>query len=96
MPISLETRLKIEQTIATFREKLSAAQRADAEWVRRYHSGDESAIDEIVARACEQNGLPYVDYLEGVENDPQLLELQRKCITEVMLGSLVMKASRGS
>jgi hypothetical protein len=96
MSISLETKLKIERTIATFREKLSAAQRTDADWVRRYRSGDESAIDEIVVGACEENGLPYVDYLEGVENDPQLHELQRQCITEVMLGSLVMKASRGS
>jgi hypothetical protein len=89
MAISLEAKMKIERTIATFRERLAAAQRTDADWVRRYRSGDESALDEIVARACEDNGLAYADYLEAVEQDSQLLELQRKCVTEVMLGPVL-------
>ena len=92
MPVSQDKRLKIERTIAIFRDKLSQAHRSDAAWVRRYRSGDEAAIDEILQRACDESGLAHADYLDAVEADPQLLELQRKCVTEAMLGSITIKA----
>ena len=88
MALSSEKKIIIERVVASFRQKLAAVHGKDAEWTQRYRSGDENAIDELIVSACAEHDLPYVDYMDGLEADPQLGELQKRCITEVMLGAI--------
>jgi hypothetical protein len=88
MGISAERKLHAERVIAAFRQILQNAHRNDAAWTRRYRAGDENAMEELVARACAESNMSIGDYHEAVEADAQLLELQKKCIAEVLLGPL--------
>jgi hypothetical protein len=88
MGISAEKKLHAERVIAAFRQLLHAAHRNDAAWTRRYRSGDESAMDELVARACVECNMAPSEYQEALEADAQLLDLQNRCIAEVLLGPL--------
>lgn len=87
MALNPEKRILIERAVASFRQRLAAVHGKDAEWTKRYRSGDEAAIDDLIVGACEENGLPYQEYMDGLE-DPQIAALHKRCITEVMLGGI--------
>ena len=93
MAFDPEKRMLIERVVASFRQRLAAVHGKDAAWTQRYRSGDENAIDELIVSACEEHGVPYAEYMDGVDRDQQLAELQKNTITEVMLGAV--SASRG-
>jgi hypothetical protein len=88
MGISPEKKLHAERVIAAFRQLLQTAHRNDAEWTRRYRAGDESAMEELVQRACTECNMLASEFHEALESDAQLLELQKRCIAEVLLGPL--------
>ena len=90
MAIAPETKILVERVMASFRERLAAVHGKDAEWTRRYRSGDENAIDELIVAACAEHKMPYTEYIEAVESDPQLVELQKNSITQVMLGPVAL------
>ena len=86
MGISAEKKLRAEKVIAVFRQSLAAAHGKDVEWTRRYRAGDESAMEELVHRACTEGNMSPGEYQEAIDSDAQLHELHRRCIAEVMLG----------
>jgi hypothetical protein len=88
MGISDEKKLHAERVIAAFRQLLHAAHRNDAAWTRRYRAGDESAMEELAVRACAECNMSPTEFHEALESDGQLLELQRRCVAEVLLGPL--------
>ena len=88
MALSAETRLRVERVVAAFRQKLAAAHGTDVEWTRRYRSGDEGAMDDLVSRACADEGMSPGEYREAIDADARLSELHRRCISEVLLGAM--------
>ncbi len=88
MALSADTRLRMERVVAAFRQKLVAAHGTDVEWTRRYRSGDEGAMDELVRRACVEEQVPLAEYREAIEGDSKLGELYQRCIREVLLGAV--------
>jgi hypothetical protein len=88
MGISAEKKLHAERVIAAFRQILQTAHRNDAAWTRRYRAGDEGAMEELVTRACAETNMSVGEFHEALESDGQLLELQKRCVAEVLLGQI--------
>jgi deoxyribodipyrimidine photolyase len=88
MALSADTRLRMERVVAAFRQKLASAHGTDVEWTRRYRSGDEGAMDELVQQACAEAEIPVAEYREAVDTDAQLGELHQRCVREVLLGAV--------
>ncbi len=86
--VNAETRLRMERVVASFRQKLAAAHGTDVEWTRRYRSGDEGAMEELVVEACTEERVAPAEYHEALDSDPQLSELHRRCVREVLLGAV--------
>jgi hypothetical protein len=78
----------MERVVAAFRQKLSVAHRSDLEWTRRYRAGDESAMEELVVDACREEQVPPAEYHDAVDRDPQLGELHKRSVREVLLGGV--------
>jgi len=91
MALSADARIRMERVVAAFRQKLSAAHGTDVEWTRRYRSGDEGAMDELIQAACTEEQVPAVEYREAVDGDAQLGELHQRSIREVLLGAVRAK-----
>jgi hypothetical protein len=87
MALPADKKLRAERVIATFRTMLSEAHGRDVEWTRRYRSGEEGAMDELLSRACADAGMTLAEYHDAVDRDAQLVELQRRCVREVLLGT---------
>jgi hypothetical protein len=88
MALSPDKKLRVERVIATFRTLLSHAHGRDVEWTRRYRAGEEGPMDELLSRACADAGMTLADYHEALDRDGQLVELQKRCIREVLLGAV--------
>ncbi len=93
MALKPEEKIRIERVIASFRQRLASVHGKDADWTKRYRSGDENAIDELIVAACAEHKVGYAEFMEAVEGDPQLMDLQKNSITEVMLGSVASNRS---
>lgn len=84
--ISPEKKVLIEKTMRNAMDRFAAKYRKDATFTQRYRSGDESAYDELVREACAETGIDYDDYVLSVDADSGLSDLQRRSITEIVLG----------
>ena len=88
MALSAEARVRMERVVAAFRQKLAAAHGSDVEWTRRFRSGDEDAMEELIARACAEEQIPVAEYHEALDDDALLGELHHRSIQEVLLGAV--------
>jgi hypothetical protein len=87
--LSPEKKIAVERVMQAFFQKLSAVHDKDPEWTARFRAGDESALEDLVASACEDCNFKYDEYMRAVDSEPSLHALQKTKLAEVLLGSAV-------
>ena len=73
----------------TDREKVLRVMRAAADALReaRPRPGDDGAVADAIATACDTMGISPQDYRRIVESDALLEELEQRALDEAMVGS---------
>jgi hypothetical protein len=79
---------KIKRAIEYLGEELAKVYEIDPDWTRRFKAGDDSAIDEIVWKACERAGATTEEYEEALATDSSLQALQKQTIVDTILAPL--------
>ena len=79
---------KISKAIEYLGEELAKVYDKDSDWTRRFKTGDDSAIEEIVGKACERAGLTIEEYEEAISTSDSLLALQKQTIVDTILAPL--------
>ena len=81
-------RSKAEMTLKVLVEHLEARYERDEAWTLRFKTGDDSCLDELVASACQDTGVLLDDYTKAFEIYPELRQMQKQMITDMMLRPL--------
>ena len=71
-----------------FIKNLSEKYGKDPEWMKRYASGDDSALDELMDAACLALRESKGGYLEALSGSSELRSLQKKMIGDVVIGPI--------
>ena len=75
---------KAEATLRIMVRHLEARYEKDDAWTRRFKSGDDSAIDEIVSLACRETGMTLDDYDKAFAGSSALQLLQKRLIRDAL------------
>jgi hypothetical protein len=81
-------RSKAEETLKVLVQHLEAKYERDEAWTLRFKTGDGSCLDELVASACQAVGVAPDDYTRAVESYPDLRQMQKRLICDMMLRPL--------
>ena len=63
---------------------LEARYEKDDAWTKRFKSGDDSAIDDIVSLACRETGMTLDDYDKAFAGSSALQLLQKRLISNAL------------
>jgi len=85
------TRTKAEETLKALVRHLGLRYEKDAAWTTRFKSGDEAPLDEIVLLACHETGVARSDYEMAFDEFPELRQVQKRMISDVICGPLNSK-----
>ena len=85
------TRKKAEETLKALVRQIESRYEKDAVWTTRFMNGDDSALDEIVLLACQETAATRNDYEAAFEIFPDLRQMQKRLISDVVCGPLNSK-----
>ncbi len=81
-------RKKAEETVRVVVREFYARYRKDEAWTKRYDSGDDRCLEDLVALACRETGMSVDDYADTFDAHPELQQLQTGLMTDALLGPL--------
>ena len=81
-------REKAEQTVKVVVARFYDRYRKDDAWTKRYDSGDDRCLEELVALACADTGVSMDDYADTFDAYPELQRLQTRLMTDRLLEPL--------
>lgn len=90
------SRQEAEETLKAVVRHLELRYEKDAAWTNRFNSGDDSPVEEIVSLACQETGVARSDYEVAFDTFPELRQLQKRMIADVVCGPLNSKGRESS
>ena len=70
----------------------------DQDWTKRYTSGDDQVLVDLVERACKDLNVKRLDYEKTFFSNNEMQQLQRRLMNDLILGPIGSKGmeSRGA